>query len=112
LHVEHLCDPDTTDNRRAFCTGIYKIDSVGNVINSIVLDSLFANGFKKMQVISDQIYVSGQKHGVGNNFINEVHLLSSDLVLQDVFRYPSYNNQIIENHGLVHLDSSIYFTEK
>ena len=102
ISTEHICDPDSTDNSTISCTGLSLVNLNGDITYSVLIDTLFPEGFNRLLLSDNQVLLTGHHH---EDFIGRSTLLykftQDSLILDTMFSIRNDSLAVSNNNGLV-----------
>jgi hypothetical protein len=108
LATRHQCDPDTSDNSKIACTALSKLSISAEVLDSRLFDTLSPEGFNRLLVKDNNVYLSGHHHVPFSGRSIIVSRLNTELIPDSLFYITNDQNHISNNEGLIERDDKFF----
>jgi hypothetical protein len=106
ISVNHFCDPDTSDNSTIACTGLYKLNQHGDLVNSILLDTLGPEGWNRLLFSMEKLYLTGHLHKSFEGRKTLIYKFNENLQIENLTYLSSGNEEIPNSEGILKIDDN------
>ncbi|MEM1322716.1 MAG: T9SS type A sorting domain-containing protein [Bacteroidota bacterium] len=106
--AEHFCASTTNPSSYSSCTSLSKYSNKGELLQSILIDTLYPEGSNKLTFFNNTLYVSGHWHGALNGRPTALMEFDTDLSPLNSLSYESTVDWASNNEGIIQSNHSFY----
>ena len=110
ISTEHFCSSETSGNSLISCTGLISVTLDGEIVKSVLIDSMFPEGFNRLVYENSKVYLSGHHHEEFLGRSTYLYEFSSDsLNINSIIELENNHDEIVNNNGILVVDTTFIF---